>query len=298
MKKDNKLINHETKEKLINSDFYLILSILKDLFLFLITLPFDLLFLLFFFILFDKEKIRFYFSKIFVEPFRLIIKVNEWFFAAKYTSGLILFLIFMYIIQVIFFYDYMNSLMDYPLHFFEGNFYSVLTSIFLHADLGHLFGNCLVLLIFGRVVEKQFKGKILLIFLASGIVANIISNFISLMFSDIFYSLGASGAIAGLILFAILIEPFSFTTILFFPMPLFLVGWAYIISDLIGLLYTSQINHLAHLGGYLALLVIFFFLEIKHRKKISVGFMINLILILVSYILVKIIGFENLIKLF
>lgn len=289
--------NSQIKTKLIRSDFYLILSILKELFFFIITLPFDILGLVFYIILFNKEKINHYFSKIFVEPFRLIMKITKWFFEAKITAYLILILIFIFFIQIFFLQSIIEKIMTYPTYFFEGNFYSVFTSIFLHADLGHLFGNCLVLLIFGRVVEKQFNTKVLWIFLASGVIANIISNFISLFLGDLYYSLGASGAIAGLIIFAILIEPFSFTTILFFPLPLFLVGWIYIISDLFGLLYPSQINHLAHLGGYLALLIIFFFLEINHRKKIILGFMINLVLLLFVYILIKIVGFESLINL-
>lgn len=282
----------QIKTKLIRSDFYLILSILKELFFFIIVFPFNILGLIFFIIFFNKKKINLYFSKIFVEPFRLIIKINKWFFEAKITAYLILFLIFIFFIQIFFLESIIKKIMNYPTHFFEGNFYSLFTSIFLHADLGHLFGNCLILLIFGRVVEKQLNNKILWIFLASGAIANFISNFISLFLGDLYYSIGASGAIAGLIIFAILIEPFSFTTIFFFPLPLFLVGWIYIISDLFGLLYPSQINHLAHLGGYLALLIIFFFLEIKHKKKIILGFMINLVLLLFIYILIKIVGFD------
>ena len=113
------------------------------------------------------------------------------------------------------------------------------------------------------------------------------------MVGDIFSSLGASGAIAGLIIFAILFDPISFTRIFIFPVPIFVLGWFLISLDLIGLSNPSQVNHFAHIGGYLALLLLFFFLEFKHRKKIMLGFVINLILIVLTYTFVSFINVER-----
>jgi rhomboid protease GluP len=161
----------------------------------------------------------------------------------------------------------------------------MLTSIFLHNDIIHLISNLIALLIFGRIVEKEIGFKMIFVFLSSGIIANLISNSISYMQNDLFYSLGASGAIAGLIIFAILLSPFTLTSVLIIPMPIFVIGWAIIILDFIGLTAPSSTNHLAHIGGYSALLFIFFFLELSHRKKIVAGFLINLMLIIVFLML-------------
>jgi membrane associated rhomboid family serine protease len=137
------------------------------------------------------------------------------------------------------------------------------------------------------------KFKVLFVFLGSGIIANFVSHLISFMVGDIFSSLGASGAIAGLIIFAILFDPISFTRIFIFPVPIFVLGWFLISLDLIGLSNPSQVNHFAHIGGYLALLLLFFFLEFKHRKKIMLGFVINLILIVLTYTFVSFINVER-----
>ncbi len=205
-----------------------------------------------------------------------------------YSLIIILFLIYLFEVfylskhQVLF-----DLLVTSPLHLLNGNFYSVLTSVFLHADIVHLLSNCLALFIFGTVVEKHLKFKMLFVFIGSGVIANLVSHGISFLTGDIFSSLGASGGIAGLIIFAILFDPISFTKIFILPIPIFILGWLLILSDIIGLSNPSQVNHFAHLGGYLALLVLFFFLEFRHRKKIMLGFVINLFLLVLTYSLVS-----------
>ena len=80
----------------------------------------------------------------------------------------------------------------------EKKYYRILTSIFLHWDLQHLAGNMLVLYYLGEVVEKHF-GRVgyCLIYLVSGISGNFLSMQHELhMVSDI-RSVGASGAVFG-----------------------------------------------------------------------------------------------------
>lgn len=280
---------NNNSEKNIRSDFMLVLLIFRDLLKYLIMFVPNFFIFLFYFVTFNSDKMKVYFKKIVFEPFFVFVKIKDWVFEAKITSFFILFLVVMYLVEVFLFSEeIMNILMVHPNHFFEGNFYSIITSIFLHANLVHLISNSIALLIFGRIVERKFKSKIIFIFLISGIVANLVSNFISYFQGDLFYSLGASGAIAGLIILAILVDPFDLTTIFIVPLPIFIVGWLLISLDIIGLTNPSQTNHFAHLGGYFALLVIFFFLEFKDRKKVITGFTINLCLILGLYILSKI----------
>ncbi|RMG36103.1 MAG: rhomboid family intramembrane serine protease [Methanobacteriota archaeon] len=80
---------------------------------------------------------------------------------------------------------------------FPAFFWTIITSLFLHADLGHLFGNMLFLLIFGFFMEdKGFKNKDIY-------KAYFISGFGSLILSAPIlgnsFQVGASGAIFGLL---------------------------------------------------------------------------------------------------
>lgn len=274
----------------IRTDVALIWDLFVKLFLFIILFIPNLLGLFFGMLTFNSQQIGKFSNRIFLAPFRGFLYISGWFFEAPVTAYLILFLIFIFFLQVFFLGPYLTNLMTYQLHFAQGNYYSIFTSIFLHGGFVHLFSNCLALLIFGRIVEKQVGLKVLFLFLASGMIANVISNFISYRMGDLYYSLGASGGIAGLIMFAILFSPFSFTSVFILPLPIFVVGWGLILLDIIGLTSASQTNHFAHLGGYSALLVLFFFLEIRHKKKIIAGFVLNVLIIIVIITLIKIFG--------
>lgn len=279
-------IKKNSHHKTIESDFKLLYILLKDLLIYLVLfIPYLLAFL--FSLLASKDEAQKYLSKLLLEPFKLIKDIHDWFFQAKWTAFLIIVLVFSFILQILFLAPFIETLMTHPDHLSQGNFLSILTSIFLHANPLHLFTNLLALLIFGRVVEKHLGMGLVFVFLGSGIIANVISNQLALLSSDLFYSLGASGAIAGLIMFAILFEPFAFTTLLLIPLPLFLIGWTLILIDLIGLTQDSSVNHFAHLGGYLALLVLFFFLEFKHRQKIVKGLILNVLILIVIFIALR-----------
>ena len=216
-----------------------------------------------------------------------------WLFQAKFTAYLIIIMIISFIFQFLFLIpneSLFQNLMTHPNHFSQGNYFSVLTSIFLHADLIHLGTNLLALLIFGRIVEKQFGYKMIYIFLFGGIFSNIFSNMIWNLLGDPAFSLGASGAIASLIIFAILLDPLVFTTIFILPVPIFVVGWVLIFLDITGISNASRVNHYAHLGGYLALLIGFFFIGMSYRKRMLLGLVINVSFLLFVFLAIKIMG--------
>ena len=76
-------------------------------------------------------------------------------------------------------------------------YYRLITSMFLHADIMHIFSNMLALLIFGTAVESNYsKFEYLIIYFISGLIGNLFS--LVLLPLDVI-SLGASGAIFGLI---------------------------------------------------------------------------------------------------
>jgi membrane associated rhomboid family serine protease len=276
----------------IRTDFKLFMELFWELLVFFVMLIPYILGFCFSSLFGRKESAKRFIQKIVFEPFELSQKVLNWFFEAKVTSFLIFLLMFVYVVEVFWLGPYLEVLMSYQLHIFEGNYWSMLTSVFLHADLVHLLTNCLALLVFGRIVEMHVGYKLFPLFVVCGIISNVVSNMISYYQGELYYSLGASGAIAGIIMFAILFSPFSFTSVFLLPLPVFVVGWFLIFLDLIGLTSPSQTNHLAHLCGYGALLVLFFFLEIRHKKKIIAGLSLNVFLLIVFLYVSRTVGFN------
>lgn len=125
-----------------------------------------------------------------------------------------------------------------------------ITSVFLHGGLGHLVYNMFALALFGSMLERLVGGKrLLLIFFVTGVGANLISIF--------FYpsSLGASGAIFGIIGALVIIRPTLVVWAFGLPMPLFIAGILWVAGDVIGAasyLTGSPIDNtgnIAHLSG-------------------------------------------------
>ena len=103
------------------------------------------------------------------------------------------------------------------------------TAIFLHGDTVHLLYNLFALLLFGSILERLIgEKKFLLVFFATGILANLIS--VSFYPS----SLGASGAIFGVIGALIFIRPSLPVWVFGLPMPIFIAGILWAVGDVMG----------------------------------------------------------------
>jgi rhomboid protease GluP len=85
-----------------------------------------------------------------------------------------------------------------PITFNAGFFWTPLTSIFFHAHIAHLLGNCLFLLIYGfNLEERDVHWKnILQAYIITGIGATILST---PLLPENSFQLGASGAVLGLL---------------------------------------------------------------------------------------------------
>ena len=119
-----------------------------------------------------------------------------------------------------------------------------LTAIFLHGSFMHLFYNIFALGLFGSMLERLVGGKrFLIIFFITGILANTVS----VNFYD--SSLGASGAIFGIIGALIIVRPLMVVWAFGLPMPIFIAGILWAGGDLIGLFVPSGVANLAHLSG-------------------------------------------------
>lgn len=79
-------------------------------------------------------------------------------------------------------------------------YYRIITSIFLHSGIQHLGNNMLLLFIIGNEVEKVIgKGKYLLIYILAGIGGNIFSILHEIQVDEYVISVGASGAVFGIL---------------------------------------------------------------------------------------------------
>ena len=122
-----------------------------------------------------------------------------------------------------------------------------LTSIFLHGSLPHLLYNLFALALFGSILEKFIATKkFLLVFFASGLLANLVA----VNFYD--SSLGASGAVYGILGCLSFIKPKMFVWVYGLPMPMFLAAAIWTLGSVFGMFIPSNTGHIAHLSGILA----------------------------------------------
>jgi len=80
-----------------------------------------------------------------------------------------------------------------------GQYWRLITAMFLHFDIAHLLSNMLSLYAIGSIIEKAFgRGRFLLIYFGSGLGAGLISTFYHAWKGTPAVCAGASGAIFGL----------------------------------------------------------------------------------------------------
>lgn len=169
----------------------------------------------------------------------------------------------------------------YPGNILQGHYWTLLTSGFLHLNWTHLGLNMLGIFIFGRVVERRLGFRTTLFIYVGAL-------FISMLASLVIYAavlqknvavLGASGAVMGLISAAMLIAPFSVTWEMLLPIPTMVKGWMFFYADIKGFLGGEQdgVSHLAHLCGFLSVMILVYFLSTDDRKKFTAGLVINVL---------------------
>lgn len=134
----------------------------------------------------------------------------------------------------------------------EHTWYELFTSGFLHANFGHLFVNMFTLYFFGRIMEAilgplYFAG----LYLTALVVAGI-PSVIKFKNDPNYATLGASGAVGGVLFAYIFLFPLESIYLLLIPIPIpaFVFGVLYLIYSM----YESKqargkINHEAHIAG-------------------------------------------------
>jgi len=155
----------------------------------------------------------------------------------------------------------LNKLKHYPVaEKGNGEFYRFLSSGFVHGSIGHLLINMYVLWTFGEVIENAFGqifgnfGRLVfLIFYLSCIVIADIPSYFKNINNPRFASVGASGAVSGIVFIYIVFFPYNGLTFIFFPffaIPAIYLGIGYLIySSWASKNSQDGIDHSAHFAG-------------------------------------------------
>jgi uncharacterized protein len=146
---------------------------------------------------------------------------------------------------------------------YNHEYWRYVTAIFLHLNLLHLLYNLIGIFFFGWALEKFIGSKrFLVVFLGTGIIANMVA----VNFYDA--SLGASGAIFGVIGCLTILRPLMFTFAFGLVLPVFVAAIIWVVGDMIGALYgSSGVGNIAHLSGVLVGVIIGLFFRIFMRKE-------------------------------
>lgn len=133
----------------------------------------------------------------------------------------------------------------------KGEQIRMISSGFLHVDMGHLLFNMVTLWFFAPLVLSYLGNwTFVLVYMGSLIFGNLLT----LLFNKNNYSyraVGASGAVTGVLYSAILLQPDMMLGLFFvIPIPAYLFGILYLLYSIYGMKSKNDnIGHSAHFGG-------------------------------------------------
>ena len=142
---------------------------------------------------------------------------------------------------------------------YAGNYYQLLTSMFVHASIVHIAGNMIFLLVFGLRGEEMFSlPEYLLIYFAGGLTGNLLS-LIPFFLDPTIPSVGASGAIFAMFGAAIIHTRRTVGQSI--------IGALIYAFFLLFLSAAPGVNNLAHIGGLVTGLVIGYVLGARRKPS-------------------------------
>lgn len=150
----------------------------------------------------------------------------------------------------------------------DGEWYRIITALFLHVDLNHLFSNMLLLYFTGDIAERYLgHGWFGILYLAAGVGGNLLSMLYE-WFTGFYSSVGASGAVFGIIgmlLALVLLHHGRLEQITTRRIVLMIVLSVYSGAA------SAEVNNMAHVGGlltgFLLTLLIQRFLKVEERAE-------------------------------
>jgi membrane associated rhomboid family serine protease len=161
---------------------------------------------------------------------------------------------------------------------------TLFTSMFMHGGIAHIAGNMLFLWIFGDNIEDRLGHvRYIIFYLLCGVIASLAHVFTTAAFatdqsSMLVPSLGASGAISGVLGGYLLLHPSRRVTVILFrfltQVPAYVaigIWFAFQLISGLGMLgggsQQGGVAYAAHVGGFIAGLVLIKFFDIGHKNR-------------------------------
>ena len=153
--------------------------------------------------------------------------------------------------------------------------WQLVTYQFMHAGFGHIFFNMFMLWMFGMEIENILGSKkFLYYYLICGVAAGLAQLFIAPLFSPLALTIGASGAVFGVMIAFALMFP-DRLIFLWFLIPIkakYLIGFLFILEIFWIGNVGDDVAHLAHLGGAIAG---FIFIMLDKKTDVELKHMFN-----------------------
>nr|WP_297939253.1 rhomboid family intramembrane serine protease [uncultured Lachnoclostridium sp.] len=160
-----------------------------------------------------------------------------------------------------------NTGLFWPAVTYNHEYFRIVTSMFIHSGINHLINNMVLLYCIGSYVEDSVGHvKFMLLYFVSGILAGVVSMSYNIINNQLILSIGASGAIFGIVgalacfifLSKGMIKDITAPRLIFF-----------IFLSISSGLYEQDVDNMAHFGGLLSgfLLALILMLLQKRRLK-------------------------------
>ncbi len=173
----------------------------------------------------------------------------------------------------------------FALHAYQSSLFKpwqLITHMFMHGSLGHIFGNMLALWMFGAILENIWGPKQFLLFyflcgLGAAFLHLGITSYELIHASEMYYqsrvdiaTLGASGAVFGILIAFVYLFPNTYIYIYFFiPMKAKWLGIIYFSFELITALQNAPrdgVARWAHVGGAIVGFILVFIWKKNNRR--------------------------------
>ncbi|MFC2033893.1 rhomboid family intramembrane serine protease [Chloroflexota bacterium] len=140
--------------------------------------------------------------------------------------------------------------------------WTIITNIFVHADIWHIFTNMIALYFFGSyVIRLVGERNFLIVYFIGGLLGNI---FYWLILTPPYVAVGASGAIFALGGALTMMRPKL--TVFVIPIPVPLPLWVVVIGGFLILSFAPSVAWQAHLGGLVFGLIMGYFFKKRQRQ--------------------------------